>query len=96
MHSNTELENKLRQLKPTLAEKFNVSSIGYFGSYSNGSQTNDSDLDLIVEFSKPVGWNFFKLDKYLEIALGLKIDLVTSNSLKDRIRESILNQVRYI
>ena len=96
MYSNHEIEKKLRQLKPTLAGQFHVSRIGYFGSYSNGSQTNKSDLDLIVEFSKPIGWNFFKLEKYLEIALELRIDLVTAGSLKDRIKKSILDQVHYI
>lgn len=44
-----------------LADKFHVSSIGYFGSYSTGQQTEESDIDLFVEFSEPVGWEFFTL-----------------------------------
>ena len=70
--------------------------IGYFGSYATEQQTDNSDLDLLVEFSEPVGWGFFTLERFLEQSLGLRIDLVTPNALKERIKESILNQVRYI
>ena len=96
MFSNLDIEHKLKAIKPLLADKFHVSSIGYFGSYSIGQQTEQSDLDLIVEFSKPVGWEFFTLIRYLEQLLGLPIDLVTPNALKQQIKESILKQVKYI
>lgn len=92
----TDIENKLQEIKPVLIDKFHVSRIGYFGSYVNGRQTNSSDLDLLVEFSQPVGWGFFTLERYLEQVLGLRVDLVTKNALKERIKETILNQVIYI
>jgi predicted nucleotidyltransferase len=50
MLSIAEIESKLRAIKPELTEKFHVSSIGYFGSYAKGQQTDTSDLDLVVEF----------------------------------------------
>ena len=96
MLSIVEIETKLQEIKPVLTEKFHVSSIGYFGSYAKGQQTDNSDLDLVVEFSQPIGWAFFTLEGFLEQSLGLNIDLVTRNGLKDRIKESILNQVKYI
>jgi hypothetical protein len=96
MLSNSEIESKLQSLKPELADRFHVSSIGYFGSYSKGEQNEQSDLDLLVEFSQPIGWEFFTLERYLEQVLGLRVDLVTRNALKDYIKESILNQVKYI
>ncbi len=96
MLSNAHIEAKLRQMKPVLADRFHVSSIGYFGSYATGQQTADSDLDLLVEFSQPVGWEFFTLERFLEQSLGLRVDLVTRSALKDRIKNSILNQVRYV
>lgn len=96
MLSRVDIENKLKEIKPILIDQFHVSEIGYFGSYANGQQTHKSDLDLIVTFSKPIGWAFFSLEKYLEQILGLPIDLVTENALKERIKESILNQVIYI
>jgi predicted nucleotidyltransferase len=96
MLSTTEIESKLQEIKPVLAEKFHVSRIGYFGSYAKGQQTETSDLDLVVEFSKPVGWAFFTLEGFLEQSLGINIDLITKSALKHRIKESILKQVKYI
>jgi len=96
MLSSTEIENKLHEIKPILTEKFHVSKIGYFGSYANGKQTTNSDLDLVVEFSQPVGWTFFTLESFLEQQLGLTVDLITRNGLKERIKKSIQNQVKYI
>lgn len=96
MLSKLDIEHKLQAIKPVLADKFHVSSIGYFGSYSTGQQTDQSDLDLLVEFSQPVGWEFFTLERFLEKSLGLRVDLVTHNALKEHIKESILKQVRYI
>ena len=96
MLSRAQIESKLQQIKPELMEKFHVSSIGYFGSFASENQTESSDLDLLVEFSKPIGWNFFKLEQFLEISLGMRIDLVTKNALKERIKEPILKQVHYI
>jgi predicted nucleotidyltransferase len=96
MLSRTDIENKLQEIKPVLADKFHVSRIGYFGSYVSGQQNNESDLDLLVEFSEPVGWSFFTLERFLEQSLGLPVDLVTMSALKERIKESILNQVVYV
>lgn len=96
MFSRTDIETKLQEIKPILTDKFHVSSIGYFGSYAKEQQTESSDLDLLVEFSQPVGWGFFTLERFLEQSLGLRVDLVTREALKERIKESILNQVRYI
>ena len=96
MLTKKEIEFKLKQIKPELEGKFHVSRIGYFGSYAQGRQTDNSDLDLLVEFSQPVGWNFFTLERFLEKTFGLSIDLVTQNALKNRIKESILSQVHYV
>jgi predicted nucleotidyltransferase len=96
MSSRAEIERKLIQLKPFLADRFFVSKIGYFGSYANQSQTDQSDLDILVEFSRSVGWDFFTLEKYLEEQFNLKIDLVTTQALKFQLRDAILHQVRFV
>jgi predicted nucleotidyltransferase len=96
MQTTTEIENKLRQLKPILAKKYSVSKIGYFGSYANHEQNEQSDIDILVEFSKPIGWNFFTLEKFLEEQFGVKIDLITRNALKEQLRDTILQQVRFV
>ena len=96
MLSTTEIESKLQEIKPVLTERFHVSKIGYFGSYARGQQTDNSDLDLVVEFSQPVGWAFFTLESFLEHSLGITVDLVTKSGLKDRIKDPILSQAKYI
>jgi predicted nucleotidyltransferase len=96
MLTRLDIEKKLKQIKPELAEKFNVSRIGYFGSFAQDRQNENSDLDLLVEFSAPIGWKFFTLERYLEQSFGIPIDLVTRNALKERLREPILNQVYFV
>jgi hypothetical protein len=96
MRPSIDIETKLQELKPVLLDKFHVSKIGYFGSYAAGGQTDKSDLDLLVEFSQPIGWEFFTLEKFLEQEFGLSIDLVTKDALKERIKRPILDQVKYI
>lgn len=96
MLSRKDIEEKLKQLKPELADQFHVSRIGYFGSFALGLQNENSDLDLLVEFSQPIGWRFFTLERFLENSFGIPIDLVTENALKARIKNTILNQVNYV
>jgi predicted nucleotidyltransferase len=96
MLSRQDIEHKIKLLKPELSSKFHVRRIGYFGSFATGNQNEQSDLDLLVEFSEPIGWNFFSLEKYLENSFGIPIDLVTENSLKERIKTSILKQVQFV
>ncbi len=96
MNNTVDIAAKLQELMPVMKSKFHVSRIGYFGSYATGQNSSASDLDLLVEFSRPIGWEFFTLEKFLEQHVGLNIDLVTKGALKERIKQSILNQVKYI
>jgi len=88
--------NKLIELKPILYKDYSVKEIGLFGSFSDESFSEDSDIDLLVEFEKPIGWKYFSLEIYLENIFGRKIDLVTKNALKKQIKNRILKQVNYI
>jgi len=67
-----------------------------FGSFSDETNSEESDIDLLVELEKPIGWKFFSLELYLEKIFNRKIDLVTKNALKEQIRESILNKINYV
>jgi len=95
MITKGEILSKLNELKPELYKSYSVKKIGIFGSFVSGEANNESDIDIIVEFEKPIGWKFFTLEIFLEKQFGRKIDLVTKNALKDQIKESILNQVNY-
>jgi len=96
MITKTEILSKLAELKPALQKDYAVKEIGLFGSYSDGLYTDESDIDILVEFEKPIGWKFFTLEMYLEKIFNKKIDLVTKNALKSQIKEGILKQVEYV
>ena len=85
-----------RNLKPTLSDKFEVERIGYFGSFARGEQKEDSDIDILVEFRRPLGWAFFDLLDLLENEFQRKVDLVSSKALKEQLRDEILSQTRYV
>ncbi len=87
---------KLIELKPILSKDFSVKKIGLFGSFAKNSNTEDSDIDLLVELKKPIGWKILSLELYLEKIFNKKIDLVTKNALKDQIKKEILEEVNYI
>jgi predicted nucleotidyltransferase len=96
MITKNDILNKLNDLKPILYRDYNVKQIGLFGSFSDDTYSDDSDIDLLVEFEKPIGWKYFSLEIYLENVFGRKIDLVTKNALKEQIKDRILNQVKYV
>jgi len=92
-----DVQRLIESQRDTLRKKFGVKRIGVFGSYSRNEQRDDSDIDIIVEFERPVGMiAFIRLQEYLEELLGVKVDLVTKGGLKGRIRERILREVKYI
>lgn len=86
----------MKALKPVLSERFFVQKIGYFGSYLRNEQTDKSDIDILVDFKKPVGWEFFDLQEFLEMELKTKVDLVSIKALKEQLKEIILKEVRYV
>lgn len=90
------IEATLRALQPLLAQRFHVRRLGYFGSFATGSARPDSDVDLLVEFSEPLGWEFFELEEILENALQRRVDIVTVGALKAQLRTKILAEVRSI
>jgi len=92
-----EIKRKLAELKPVLREKFKVESIGLFGSYVRGEQKGESDLDVLVEFSEPIGlFEFIELEGFLSDKLEAKVDLVMKKTLKKRIKERIIKEAIYL
>src|SRR5665648_1001510 len=84
----------LRQQLPELSKKYNISYLGIFGSYVRGEQKEDSDLDILVEFSKePDLLEFIGLKQELSEILGVEVDLVMKSALKPRIGKRILQEV---
>ena len=94
MNRKDEILSILRQLKPTLESRFNVKTIGLFGSMLHGEPHADSDVDLLVEFRIAIGFfKFLELEEFLSERLGAKVDLVSKKALKPEIGRTILREV---
>lgn len=96
MTTKADILKKLEELKPTLQKEYAVKRIGLFGSFADQTFTENSDIDLLVELEKPIGWKFFTLELFLQNVFGRKIDLVTKNALRKQIRDNILQKVNYV
>lgn len=82
------LKRRRRRLK-----KFGVHSLSIFGSIARNQARKNSDVDILVDFEKPIGlFEFARLQLYLEKALERKVDLVTPEALRAELREDILRE----
>ncbi|OGW48530.1 MAG: nucleotidyltransferase [Nitrospirae bacterium RBG_19FT_COMBO_42_15] len=97
MKTLEEINNMLKKYKEELKEKYGVKEIGIFGSYVRGEQDEESDLDILVEFERPIGFiRFMKLENSLSELLGVRVELVTKKALKPYIGQQILQEVVYV
>jgi predicted nucleotidyltransferase len=80
----------LRAALPELRQKWPIRSLALFGSRVRGDATPDSDLDVLVEFARPVALSsFLALEEKLTALTGLRVDLVSAAALKPYISERV-------
>ncbi len=99
MKTLEEIKRQIEQLKPTLKDRFQVETIGIFGSYTQGQQKTTSDVDLLVTFVEPNEIDlidFIALKQYLQRKLRIKVDVVEKKALKARIKDRILEETIYV
>ncbi len=99
MKTIEEIKAQLAELKPVLKEKYQVETIGVFGSYSRGEQKSRSDVDILVTFEEPNDIDlidFIEIKQFLSKKLMTKVDLVKKSALKPLIKEKILEETIYI
>jgi predicted nucleotidyltransferase len=96
MKTIDEIKKLLDQHKPMLKAKYHIKNIGLFGSIVRGDVNPDSDVDILVEFEKPIGLDFVLLADELEEILGVKIDLVTPTAIKPTMFEYIKQDLIYV
>jgi predicted nucleotidyltransferase len=78
----------IREELPYLTKNYGVKRIGLFGSFARGTPQADSDVDILVDFEKPIGLKFMDLADYLEQILGRKVDILTPEGIRSiRIKE---------
>ncbi len=96
---NTDLETikqTLQKNSAVLKKQYHVRRFGVFGSVARGEQKKSSDIDVLVEFSEPIGlFQFVDLENKLQTLLGRPVDLVTKKALKPFIKNDVLREVLY-
>ncbi len=100
MPTKEEIINTLKKELPYLRAIFGVKRIGLFGSFAKGIQREDSDIDIIVEFEKPIGLKFIELSDHIEKALGRKVDILTPVGIESlrvkKVAEDIKKSIVYV
>ena len=83
----------LREHMPELERDYGVASLALFGSYVRGEEQEGSDLDMLVDFSRPIGmFGLVATERYMSELVGVEVDLVTRPSLRRRIGRAILEE----
>ena len=96
MYTLDSIIEKLKQHKPELQKKYPISSIGVFGSYARGEANNESDIDIAVEISEPMGLNFIAMADEIEDLLGVKTDVVSKRSIKPKYLQNEEKDIVYV
>ena len=94
-----QLERKLTEKKDELSSHYGIKQIGVFGSYVRGEQTENSDLDILVDIDENSTMSLFDFvhaGYELSDYLGVKVDLVMKSALKPGIGSRILKEVVYV
>ena len=90
----------LRNEFPHLNSCYGIKRIGLFGSFARGTQKEDSDIDILVEFERPIGFRFMEFAEYIEKLVGKKADILTPEGLRSirvkKISQDIERSVVYV
>lgn len=96
MKNIDEIKKIINIHRSELEEKYKVKNIAIFGSYARDEQTEESDIDIIVDFTEPIGLLFIHLSNYLENILGIKVDLIALDGIKSNRKKYIMKSLIYV
>lgn len=96
MHDINTILSILRKNISALSEKYPINRLGLFGSRVRGDANETSDIDVLVELTRPIGLDFVSLGDELEELLQEKVDILSMNALKTSLRKSIIEEVIYV
>jgi len=93
-----EIKEVLDSVEDLLKEKYAVKSLAIFGSYIRGEQKEESDIDILVEFNKPIGLAFIELGDFLSEVLGVRVDLLTPEMIRKNplLKENVERDLYYV
>jgi len=94
--SKEEILEKLKNVREKLKGLYKVKTIGVFGSYVSNKQKATSDIDFLVEFEDNADlFHLVGLSRYLEEIFNTKVDIISKPSLKEELKQQILEEVIY-
>jgi predicted nucleotidyltransferase len=96
MRSLQDIKMTLSSHKQQLFKDYPIKSLAIFGSYSRREQNDSSDLDILVELNGKIGIRFVDLADEIEQLVGLKVDLVSKNGVKDKYLQAISTDLIYV
>jgi predicted nucleotidyltransferase len=87
----------LTKHKPILCDRFGVTSLALFGSTVRGTASDNSDVDILVDFDGPAtAKRYFGVQFYLEDLFGCPVDLVTEKALRPELRPFIEKEAVHV
>jgi len=88
-----EIKDILNKHREELRQKYSITEMGIFGSYVREEQKETSDVDILVEFDKPVSLlQIVSLENYLSDILGIKVDVVPKKNIRKELKDHILKE----
>jgi len=90
------IKKQLELIKPSLMSRYYVSELGLFGSVVRNDFSGESDIDILVDFSQPIGIEFIDLAEELETRLKRKVDLVSKKGIKPQYLKTIQADLIYV
>ncbi len=92
----TTIIGKLKVAKPVLAQKYGLTTLALFGSFSRNEQTSESDIDLLIDFASPDADRFFNCAFELQdLFKAKKVEIVTKGGIKPKYYEAIKQDLIY-
>lgn len=85
MYDKIQILNILKERKPELQKRYPISELGLFGSFARGDNSDQSDIDILVDFDGRIdGFDYIRLAHELEDAFNYKVDLVSRKGIKPK------------
>jgi len=89
--SRTYTIDEIKTISVPVAQKYGVKKLALFGSYARGEQKEQSDIDFLIDKGKIQGWEFFGFINALEDNLGVHVDVMTYDSLRESLVADSIN-----
>jgi predicted nucleotidyltransferase len=96
MITKEEIVQKLKEIKPFLQQKYNLTEIALFGSYARDEQTEKSDIDIMVDYSPKTYKGFlYTIDEIEKLFPGIEIQAAIKGGIKPQYFEALKPDLIY-